>query len=83
MKEADIRPQELFNEFLAIAEKDIARFFGDRSVFVEVPCPACESEAFTSGLEKLGFRFVATVDHPEDGKVWEWQLAPRAGTTGS
>ena len=24
-------------------------------------------------LEKLGFRHVGTIDHPEDGKVWEWQ----------
>ena len=25
-------------------------------------------------LEKLGFRHVDTIDHPEDGKVFEWQL---------
>jgi ribosomal-protein-alanine N-acetyltransferase len=25
-------------------------------------------------LEKLGFRHVDTVDHPEEGKVWEWRL---------
>ena len=29
-------------------------------------------------LQKLGFRHVATVDHPEDGPVWEWQLSPNA-----
>jgi RimJ/RimL family protein N-acetyltransferase len=29
-----------------------------------------------SVLEKLGFRHVATLDHPEDGTVWEWHLAP-------
>jgi SAM-dependent methyltransferase len=62
MKEAEIRPQKLFNEYLALAEKDVARFFGDQSVFVEVPCPACNSEAFTSGLEKLGFRYVVCSD---------------------
>ncbi|MCH8146582.1 MAG: GNAT family N-acetyltransferase [Planctomycetes bacterium] len=27
-------------------------------------------------LEKLGFRHVTTLDHPEDGTVWEWHLAP-------
>lgn len=27
-------------------------------------------------LEKLGFRHVATLEHPEDGTVWEW-LAER------
>jgi RimJ/RimL family protein N-acetyltransferase len=25
-------------------------------------------------LEKLGFRYVDTIDHPEDGMVWEWHL---------
>jgi RimJ/RimL family protein N-acetyltransferase len=25
-------------------------------------------------LEKLGFSHVATLDHPEDGTVWEWHL---------
>jgi RimJ/RimL family protein N-acetyltransferase len=29
-------------------------------------------------LEKLGFRHVGTVDHPEDGMVWEWQLGEKA-----
>jgi ribosomal-protein-alanine N-acetyltransferase len=24
-------------------------------------------------LEKLGFRYVDTIDHPEDGTVWEWE----------
>lgn len=28
-------------------------------------------------LEKLGFRHVTTLDHPEDGTVWEWRLAPK------
>jgi hypothetical protein len=26
-------------------------------------------------LEKLGFRHVDTLDHPEDGRVWEWHLS--------
>jgi len=30
-------------------------------------------------LEKLGFSHVATIDHPEDGTVWEWQLTPTEG----
>ncbi len=34
-------------------------------------------------LEKLGFRHVATLDHPEDGTVWEWQLAPVTGSSGT
>jgi ribosomal-protein-alanine N-acetyltransferase len=37
-----------------------------------------ERNASTRVLEKLGFRRVGTVDHPEDGEVWEWQLAREA-----
>jgi [ribosomal protein S5]-alanine N-acetyltransferase len=31
-----------------------------------------EENASTHVLKKLGFVFTGTVDHPEDGKIWEW-----------
>ena len=31
--------------------------------------------ASTRVLEKFGFQHVAEIDHPEDGKVWEWELS--------
>ncbi|HSE20302.1 MAG TPA: GNAT family N-acetyltransferase [Pyrinomonadaceae bacterium] len=34
-----------------------------------------EENASTSILKNLQFSFVGPVDHPEDGLVWEWQLA--------
>ena len=34
-----------------------------------------EENASTSVLKKLSFRLVGTVEHPEDGLVWEWQLS--------
>ena len=39
-----------------------------------------EENASTSILKKLRFRLVGSVEHPEDGLVWEWQLsdAPEA-----
>ncbi len=33
-----------------------------------------EHNASTRVLEKLGFQQIAEIDHPEDGKVWEWAL---------
>ncbi len=33
-----------------------------------------QAGASTRVLEKLGFEQTAEVDHPEDGKVWEWEL---------
>lgn len=37
-----------------------------------------EESASTSILKKLGFLLVGTVEHPEDGLVWEWQLSDDA-----
>lgn len=37
-----------------------------------------EENASTSILKKLQFRFVGTLEHPEDGLVWEWQLSNTA-----
>jgi RimJ/RimL family protein N-acetyltransferase len=34
-----------------------------------------EENASTSVLKKLQFTFVGSVEHPEDGLVWEWQLS--------
>jgi [ribosomal protein S5]-alanine N-acetyltransferase len=37
-----------------------------------------EVSASTSILKKLGFRLLGTVEHPEDGMVWEWELPSSA-----
>ena len=34
-----------------------------------------EENASCSVLKKLRFHLVRTVEHPEDGLVWEWQLS--------
>ena len=33
-----------------------------------------EPNASNRILEKIGFRHVSTLDHPDDGEVWEWHL---------
>ena len=37
-----------------------------------------EESASTSVLKKLRFRLAGTVEHAEDGLVWEWQLSDTA-----
>lgn len=32
-----------------------------------------ETNASNAILRKLGFGFVGTINHPQDGRVWEWQ----------
>jgi RimJ/RimL family protein N-acetyltransferase len=33
-----------------------------------------EENASTNVLKKLGFQFAVELEHPEDGKIWEWRL---------
>ncbi len=62
MKESEIRPQELFNQYLELARKDIDRFFSDHSRFVEVDCPACGCDKCAPGLVKFEFHYVLCSD---------------------
>jgi 2-polyprenyl-3-methyl-5-hydroxy-6-metoxy-1,4-benzoquinol methylase len=62
MKEFEIRPQDLFNRFLELTHRDIARYFGDHTTFIAVRCPACGSNRQELGLEKLGFRYDICLD---------------------
>lgn len=57
MKEAEIRPPDLFRQFLALAREDAESFF-DREQFIEVACPGCTAETAHLAFEKLGFRYV-------------------------
>ncbi len=34
-----------------------------------------ERNASTRVLEKLGFHLAGSIDHPEDGEVWEWRIS--------
>ena len=58
MKESEIRPQKLFNQYLELARKDTQRFFSDHSQFVAVACPGCGSQACEKALVKLKFRYM-------------------------
>lgn len=33
-----------------------------------------ERNASTRVLEKLGFQWTREIEHPEDGRVWEWEM---------
>jgi 2-polyprenyl-3-methyl-5-hydroxy-6-metoxy-1,4-benzoquinol methylase len=55
MKESEIRPQAIFEEFLRLAEVDAATFFGD-ALRTELPCPACQSAGLPVFV-KSGFTY--------------------------
>jgi SAM-dependent methyltransferase len=62
VKESEIRPRQLFDRYLELSAEEIARFFRDRSKFLDVACPACGSASQGPGLTKLEFRFVTCAD---------------------
>jgi RimJ/RimL family protein N-acetyltransferase len=53
-----------------LIEKAISESQGIRICAQTLP----ERNASTRVLEKLGFQQIVELDHPEDGKVWEWEL---------
>ena len=40
MREKDIRPKDIFDEYLRLAKKDTKTFF-ENAELQEIPCPAC------------------------------------------
>ncbi|MBN1882005.1 MAG: class I SAM-dependent methyltransferase [Deltaproteobacteria bacterium] len=57
MKEKDIRPDDLFKEYLELAVKDSTDFFSDDD-FVHVTCPACGGKERAGEFEKHAFTYV-------------------------
>jgi len=57
MKEYEIRPKELFEQFLELSGKDIEKYFDNEDRLV-IPCPACFSEENKFAFSKNGFDFV-------------------------
>ncbi|MBI3126044.1 MAG: class I SAM-dependent methyltransferase [Candidatus Tectomicrobia bacterium] len=58
MKEYDIRPKAVFDEFLDISRREAERLFRDKSFFVEIPCPACDSSRCEHAFDKYGFTYL-------------------------
>jgi SAM-dependent methyltransferase len=57
MKEYEIRPKKLFDDYLELLQKDSLHFFGDDELFKEVDCLACGSKKWERALEKDGFSY--------------------------
>ena len=58
MREADIRPADLLNEYLRLSAEDAVRLFSDASSFNERACPGCGADKPEPAFEKNGFSFV-------------------------
>ena len=58
MKEYDIRPVDLFNQYLNLSATDVAEYFSNSGEWVERNCPGCDGMSFESAFKKNGFNFV-------------------------
>lgn len=59
MNEYEIRPREIFDEYLNISRADIPKFFSDSARFVKISCPACNEPQQKSEFVKNGFQYVS------------------------
>lgn len=55
MKEEDIRPQKIFDEYLELAKQDTKNYFSDSEKEI-INCPACEKKG-TYVFSKNGFKY--------------------------
>jgi len=57
MREADIRPSDLLNEYLRLSAEDAASWFADAGLLVGRPCPGCGKDDSDPAFQKNGFTF--------------------------
>ena len=62
MKEEDIRPSHLHEEYLRLSKEDAKIFFSDNSNWKQFPCPACNSDVVEHSFIKDGFGYVKCCD---------------------
>jgi hypothetical protein len=60
MKEEEIRPQDIFDEYLRLCEIDSREYFSQASA-IKIPCPACGANGAHS-FEKKGFSYEVCPD---------------------
>lgn len=68
---------ELRGVATAMARKLVGLAFHENPELIVAAQTLPTESASTRILKKLGFTLAGTVDHPEDGQVWEWQKTSR------
>ena len=58
MREVDIRPEKLFNEYLRLSVLDAERFFSASDSRVPRDCPGCNDDRPITAFTKNGFELV-------------------------
>lgn len=57
LKESDMRPDFLYNQYKDILKEEITVFFTDQSQFVKINCPGCGGSKSKKAFVKFGFQY--------------------------
>ncbi|NQV02152.1 MAG: hypothetical protein HQ542_05880 [Bacteroidia bacterium] len=59
LKESDIRPEKIYNEYKRLLSKDIQNYFSDPSVLTKIDCPGCSDKNSDFVFSKMGLDYRA------------------------
>lgn len=87
LREQDIRPRELFDEYLEVARAEALAEFANRSELVDVDCPGCAAAERVPAFEKDGFAYhvcrrcetLYASPRPDERRLREFHARSRAG----
>jgi len=71
LKESDIRPEKIYNEYKDLLSRDARKYFSDASLLVKVSCPGCLSKNNETTFDKDGFNYCLC------GKCGSYFVSPR------
>lgn len=55
LKESDIRPKEMYDEYKKLLSQDVSKYFSDSALLVEIDCPGCSGKKRRDSFNKGGF----------------------------
>ncbi len=59
LKESDIRPENIYNEYKEILNRDIQKYFSDPSALTKIDCPGCSDKNSEFAFDKMGLTYRA------------------------
>ena len=59
LKESDIRPENIYNEYKEILNRDIQKYFSDPSALIKIDCPGCSDKNSEFVFNKMGLDYRA------------------------
>ena len=57
LKESDIRPENIYNEYKEILNRDIQKYFSDPSALIKIDCPGCSDKNTEFAFDKMGLTY--------------------------